>query len=184
MHPEVQKILIGKDALKLKDATDTVHEATKKQMTTLSPPASSKIDAVSKQPWQKSQQTCRKCGLVHSFDDRQKCPTFGKECRACGKLNHWEQICRPGKLDGKTRFQKSDRKKTNKFNCKDIHAQQEEDYTSEEEFLSVGMIKVHEMESKNSDEDDEAYSAIQVQKKVGKKRTFIDLRVKVDTGAE
>ena len=186
VHPEVQKMLIGKDALKLKDATDTAraHEATKKQMATLSPQASSKIDVVSKQPWQKSQQTCRNCGLVHSFDDRQKCPAFGKECRACGRLNHWEKKCRSGKPDRKTQFQKSDRKKANKFKRKEIHAQQEEDDTSEDEFLSVGMIKVHEMESKNSDEDDEAYSTIQIQKKVGKKRTFIDLRVKVDTGAQ
>eukprot|EP00057_Strongylocentrotus_purpuratus_P021116 XP_011675590.1 PREDICTED: transposon Tf2-1 polyprotein [Strongylocentrotus purpuratus] len=46
------------------------------------------------------------------------------------------------------------------------------------------MILVHEMESKSSGEEKKAYSTIQIQKKVGKKRTIIDLRVKVDTGAQ
>jgi hypothetical protein len=32
--------------------------------------------------------------LRGSIHDRQQCPAYGKQCRACGKLNHFQKVCR------------------------------------------------------------------------------------------
>ena len=37
------------------------------------------------------QKSCTYCGNVHR---QRNCPAYGKECRACGKLNHFERVCR------------------------------------------------------------------------------------------
>ena len=36
---------------------------------------------------------CDCCGNTHGLD-RTKCPAFGKRCHACGKLNHFQSVCR------------------------------------------------------------------------------------------
>ena len=38
------------------------------------------------------QQTCRNCGRNYPHEGR--CPATGKECRKCGKLNHFANVCR------------------------------------------------------------------------------------------
>jgi hypothetical protein len=37
------------------------------------------------------QKPCPYCGNVHK---QRSCPAYGKKCRACGKLNHFERVCR------------------------------------------------------------------------------------------
>ena len=37
------------------------------------------------------QKSCTYCGNVRR---QRNCPAYGKECRACGKLNHFERVCR------------------------------------------------------------------------------------------
>ena len=37
------------------------------------------------------QRQCSYCGNVHK---QKNCPAYGKKCRACGKLNHFERVCR------------------------------------------------------------------------------------------
>ena len=37
--------------------------------------------------------TCDNCGSKHA-KQREACPANGKECRACGKLNHFQKVCR------------------------------------------------------------------------------------------
>ncbi|CAI9722692.1 Hypothetical predicted protein [Octopus vulgaris] len=69
-------------------------------------------------------------------------------------------------------------------NRRDIHAQQQEQSTSEEEFLAIGIINVHEMGKDDRKKEDEAYTTIRIEKKAGRKRTNIDLRLKIDTGAQ
>ncbi|CAI9740930.1 Hypothetical predicted protein [Octopus vulgaris] len=95
-HKEVQKSLIGKDALQLIEAVDTARafEATTKQMASLTLQTSSlgsSVDIVSRHRTKhtRKQRTCQYCGTEHEFDNRKKCPAFGTHCKACGKLNHW-----------------------------------------------------------------------------------------------
>jgi len=40
-----------------------------------------------------AQGNCRGCGASKRCD-REKCPAFGKDCRNCGKLNHFKKVCR------------------------------------------------------------------------------------------
>ena len=40
---------------------------------------------------ERRQKLCPYCGNVHKH---RNCPAFGKKCRACGKLNHFERVCR------------------------------------------------------------------------------------------
>ncbi|CAI9715336.1 Hypothetical predicted protein [Octopus vulgaris] len=182
-HKEVQKSLIGKDALQLIEAVDTARafEATIKQVASLSLQTSSlgsSVDIVSRhRTHTRKQRTCQYCGIEHEFNNRKKCPAFGTHCKACGKLNHWEKMCRLTKSQkNKPQFSKMSGNRR-----RDIHAQQQN--TSEEEFLAVGTINVHE--TRNDDQrENEAYTTIRIQKKSGRKRTNIDLRLKIDTGAQ
>ncbi|CAI9721422.1 Hypothetical predicted protein [Octopus vulgaris] len=184
-HKEVQKSLIGKDALQLVEAVDTARafEATTKQMASFSLQTSSldsSVDTVSRhRTLTHKQRTYQYCGTEHEFNNRKKCPAFGTHCKACGKLNHWEKMCRLTKSQKyKPQFSKRSR------NRRDIHAQQQEKNISEEEFLAVGIINVHEMGKDDRKKEDEAYTTIRIQKKAGRKRTNIDLRLKIDTGAQ
>jgi hypothetical protein len=38
-----------------------------------------------------------KCGNSGGVHARQQCPAYGKQCRACGKLNHFQKVCRSSK---------------------------------------------------------------------------------------
>jgi len=38
---------------------------------------------------------CRYCGGLH-VRDKNKCPAFGKTCRKCGKVNHFQSVCKQG----------------------------------------------------------------------------------------
>ena len=40
-----------------------------------------------------SHQKCTRCGNIHSPEPT-KCPALGKQCHACGKLNHFQSVCR------------------------------------------------------------------------------------------
>ncbi|CAI9741978.1 Hypothetical predicted protein [Octopus vulgaris] len=182
-HKEVQKSLIGKYALQLIEAVDTARafEATTKQMASLTLKTSSlgsSIDIASRHKTKRTrkQRTCQYCGTEHEFDNRKKCPAFGTHCKAYGKPNHWEKMRRLAKSQ-KYMPQFSKRRQ------RDIHAQLQEQNTSEEEFLAVGTINVHEM-GNDDQRKNEAYTTIRKQKKSGKKRINIDLRLKIDTGAQ
>ncbi|CAI9719522.1 Hypothetical predicted protein [Octopus vulgaris] len=185
-YKEVQKSLIGKDTLQLIEAVDTARafEATTKQMASLTLQTSSlgsSVDIVSSHRTKhtRKQRTCQYCGTEHKFNNRKKCPAFGTHCKACGKLNRWEKMCRLTKSQKyKPQFSKRSGNRR-----RDIHAQQQEQNTSEEEFLAVGTINVHEM-GKDDQKENEAYTTIRIQKKSGKKRINIDLRLKIDTGAQ
>ena len=43
---------------------------------------------------QKQHPICDNCGLQHA---RKQCPAYGKQCRKCGKLNHFQKWCRSKK---------------------------------------------------------------------------------------
>ena len=61
----------------------------------------SEINALRKnarQPRAKNKSTCRNCGGEWPHDNG-NCPAKGKECRNCGKLNHFAKHCRSSKPD-------------------------------------------------------------------------------------
>ncbi|XP_069778269.1 uncharacterized protein [Narcine bancroftii] len=92
-HPEVQKALMGKDSLKLAAAVDAF-EATKRQMQSLSVQANTQhsdrsVNAIKcTQRKLQTSENCKRCGRLHAFDNRKKCPAYGLKCRSCGKVNH------------------------------------------------------------------------------------------------
>ena len=43
-------------------------------------------------------QTCKYCGSSHERN-RDKCPAYGKKCSQCGKINHFQSVCRQKKLN-------------------------------------------------------------------------------------
>ncbi|CAI9720143.1 Hypothetical predicted protein [Octopus vulgaris] len=185
-HKEVQKSLIGKDTLQLIETVDTAKafEATTKQMASLTLQTSSlnsSVDIVSSHRTKhtRKQRTCQYCGTDHEFNNRKKCPAFGTHCKACGNLNHWKKMC---KLTKSQKYKPQFSKRSGNRR-RYIHAQQQEQNTSEEKFLAVGAINVHEM-GKDDQKENEAYTTIRIQKKSGKKRINIDLRLKIDTGAQ
>ncbi|XP_035676225.1 uncharacterized protein K02A2.6-like [Branchiostoma floridae] len=199
-YKKVQKTLIGKHELTLAAAVKEAvqHESTEKCMTTLTistQAKEAKVDAISNRkhtpsskqkashkPPQKqgsTSKTCRNCGTEHEFNDKKKCPANGSTCHGCGKPNHWRKMCRS---KGKSKPQEY--KGYRKANPKHVHYQQEEQYSSGEETLSVGAIYVHEVEHENNVHSNEAYTTFQLKKKIGKKTTNINLRLKIDTGAQ
>ena len=48
---------------------------------------------------------CKYCGGSHN---RGKCPAFGKECKQCGKKNHFAKVCKSGKPTNSNSKQKAD----------------------------------------------------------------------------
>ncbi|XP_014775825.1 uncharacterized protein LOC106873112 [Octopus bimaculoides] len=152
-HKEVQKSLIGKDALQLAEAVDTARafEATTKQMASLTlqrNTTGSSVDTVSKRRMKHihKQRTYQYCGTDHEFNDRRKYPAFGTHCKACGKPNHWGKMCR---LVKSQKYKPQFSKWSGKRRQRDVHAQHLQENTSEEEFLAVGIINVHEMGNNN-----------------------------------
>ena len=52
---------------------------------------------------------CGNCGLQH---DKKQCPAYGKQCRNCGKFNHFHKWCRSKKVN---LVQHDEADETNKF---------------------------------------------------------------------
>ena len=58
---------------------------------------------------------CRKCGRWHNAF---RCPAHGKECNACGGMNHFAAVCRNGNGDGHGKPENSDIKTIEVINGK------------------------------------------------------------------
>ena len=48
----------------------------------------------------KKRSECKRCGGDHERE-KEKCPAYGKECRKCGKMNHYARKCLSGKPKNK-----------------------------------------------------------------------------------
>ena len=57
---------------------------------------------------QQMKEKCKNCGLTHP---PRKCPAYGDTCRACGKKNHWENVCRTKHSHNYRRNKEDSRKK-------------------------------------------------------------------------
>ena len=105
-----RKKLLNMPKLTLKECIDIcrTHESTAQQLKTMS---QQEVNTVQAKPvrhestrMRKPQVTakgkeiqCMFCGKRH-VRDRNKCPAWGKECTACGKLNHWAAKCNSSNL--------------------------------------------------------------------------------------
>ena len=69
---------------------------------------SAAINAISTRPKQKS---CPNCGGFHASEPRKICPASGTKCRNCGKMGHWDKVCRSKATNhqkhGSSRYKKS-----------------------------------------------------------------------------
>jgi len=102
-------------------------------------------------------QQCKYCAGQH---DRGKCPAFGKQCRRCGKMNHFGKACMTKKY--------SNAKQVNQFEYEDMPINEDE-YDSTD--LFIGTI------STNFDRKESDWSVILPLNGVGTKMC-------IDTGAE
>ncbi|KAI8517626.1 hypothetical protein Bbelb_036430 [Branchiostoma belcheri] len=207
IHKKVQKTLVGKSDLTLKDAMDTARafEATQKQMSSLSmqtgTSSSNRVDAVSKKTYQagskqkqphmyktykQSTKSCRYCGNTHEFGDRAKCPAYGSNCNACGKPNHWGKMCRAKNRPQHTQNKPQQPRRYGKQKQRHVHLQRENQLSSESEgeSLTIGTVYIQDIGNKEQKSQDEAYTSFQIRKKLGRKTTNIDLKLKIDTGAQ
>ena len=95
----VKERLLREASLDFKKAVDICRAAESsksklKQMTTASKPEQ-QVYKISKTRFGFSVTQCGYCGSNHQ---RGKCPAFGTTCSACGKKNHFKQVCRTKKM--------------------------------------------------------------------------------------
>ena len=198
-HPEVQKELLAKDKTLSLDQTLDVgrtHEASvqhMKQLKSVQPEnVAQAVHYVKRNT--KADKTCTRCGY-EAHSRKHDCPALGSTCSVCGKPNHWSTVCRlaqnrdhtgpmqrnQGKRQApqwtKPQDQRNRQQRPHRPN-RTVHAmtQDEEDEFSE---LTIGTIQVASVSAQ--DTRDEAFTYIKT--KVGKK-VLVNLRVKVDTGAQ
>lgn len=122
---------------------------------------------------------CKRCGLVHGY---RNCPAYGKECRSCGSMHHFEAMCKS--KDGRKR-DKKERSREKKFESKNVRAiSSDSDSYSEyddDDFRFVSAIEMQqysetkEVNALNSKENEKWCGTVRVNDK--------SLKLKLDTGA-
>ena len=144
---------------------------------------------------------CRNCGGTHTFQNRSTCPAYGTVCKHCGKPNHWENSCRskrrqefmsarrgrPEYRFGTPQHDKSLSKRRFQHN---VHQVQNYGYTDPEpladevEHFSLQSIQVQTINPGEGDTRDEVFAHIHLTPPSKSRKKIIDLKCKVDTGAQ
>ena len=136
--------------------------------------------------------TCAKCGRHHAPTDR--CPAEGSRCNACGKLNHWQRVCRQATgwtsgaggrrhSSGRPRSRARSRRRTNRDERQrgGVHSISQDarfDQLSDNfEPLAFNTVNIYAVER------DEVYATLRITLK-DRPDIPATLRVKVDTGAQ
>ncbi len=116
--------------------------------------------------------TCGYCTFSHPPG---KCPAYGKKCRSCGKMNHFEAACKASqRKKGGSEDKKSNEKGTHKGKRRGHQTVHEVDEQSDDDdsTLFISSIDVDGIDESPL----EAYASLSVKGK--------ELRLKVDTGAK
>ena len=138
----VRKLLLQKKNLTLQECADMCRasESTNEQMKVMT--AKDTVHALQAQAQRKKKaaesgrqerakasgkpQECKYCGTSHHKGARY-CKAYGKQCQACGKMNHYTRMCKSKPLDKTNSTRKMSRLHTMKH---------EDDYRSENETYS------------------------------------------------
>ena len=140
--------------------------------------------------------------IAHSFKSRELCPAFGTTCNCCGKQNHWSKVCKSqdprqnksqltrgrgrqrGTNSGRSRSQYGSRSQQN-TSRRDMHMLDDTAFPSgdtDNQFDQLTLDIVISDISPSSTDRDEAYTYVQL--KQNTERCIINLRAKIDTGAQ
>ena len=136
--------------------------------------------------------SCGKCGRRHAPTER--CPAEGSTCNACGKLNHWQRVCRQAtcRTSGVERIQQSSR--SHRSRTRPGHRANWDErqrggvHSINQNGRSDQLSDIFELFSfdnieTNAVERDEVYATLRITLN-DKANTPVTLRVKVDTGAQ
>ena len=196
-HPEVQKELLGKDkTLNLDKVLDVgrTYEASLQHMQQLKSVQVPDGQAVHYVQRKSADKKCHRCG--RQAHKQQDCPALGTTCSTCGKKNHWSTVCRYSQdastpqLSRDSKFQKpkfqgyqNQRKKSNqpfhpRRQNRSVHEVTQEEFSQ----LTLDAVEISTMSSLKEDVRDEIFTYLET--KVEKQKLLVNLRVKVDTGAQ
>ena len=131
---------------------------------------------------------CKYCAGKHSIQTRDHCPAFGTTCNLCGKPNHWAKACMGGQ-GARSSHQGSNTRKKSQFKKKNrqVHALSAEQHESESEedtveHFAFDSIQVCSLEGPSQNE---AFANItRKPAPADGKRKIVDLKCKIDTGAQ
>ena len=195
VYQEVQKELLSKDdKLTLDEALQIAfkHEASLSHMQQLVQTQSTttnaaSVNAVRKNGTAQKSRKCQKCGTLHPIKPITACPAHGTKCRGCGRMHHWESVCKAARQERyseqkpaynskphyKTQQGRSRNENHKGRNKSCYHVGQEED----EEFV------FDEVKTTGVDTRDEVFAKVST-RVPGMEKCKTSLRVKVDTGAQ
>ena len=138
-----------------------------------------------------SQPACRNCGRSHDMNDR--CPAQGSRCRTCGKINHWQRVCRQEKGSGtgtkrhhstdQQRLKSNARGRTSQWTHEDqgrgvnLISQATGQLSESFETMAFDNVKVR------ADSRDEVYTTLHIKLK-DRPEVPATLKVKVDTDSQ
>lgn len=177
-NSRVQSKLLEQDAtLTLDKAIDIARtqEATSHQLHDIRGTTTNEVHNLKHTPKPASRPTCGNCGTVHDLSNKTLCPAHGTKCKACGKANHWKQVCRSSKAN---KSQHKPRKGPNKGRPRQaVHSigKQEKPTTPDVSQLYFDTIQVNGMMEKRQ-------ATLELQVNIDEQATPI--HCKVDTGAE
>ena len=146
------------------------------------------VHYVRKSQSQKDGKPCTRCGYK-SHLRKDECPAWGSTCSVCGKANHWSTACRQAQdpSHSQTREKQRQNKQPNsarkqrnpRHQNRSVH-----EITQRDEFsqLTINSLEVAAVQSTSEDTRDEVFTYLQT--KVDKSKLLVNLRVKVDTGAQ
>ena len=86
--------------------------------------------SANKQLHTQNSQPCKYCGKSHEHK-KEKCPAYGKQCRSCHKMNHFETVCKS--------FSKKPSRA--KFTKKSVHQVASSDWSDSDEDYSVWTLE-------------------------------------------